>query len=202
MLVTITFLYAISIQSANSKVESFKRPLFTVSSGDLGTTAPNIEEKLNEFLELASLWDAVLLIDEADVFLEERSQHDLERNAVVSVFLRLLERYAGILFLTTNRIGTFDEAFRSRIHVALRFSPLDAPARRQIWKNGLQELLGNVDLEKLVLHEVNGRQIQNAIKNSKSLASYRNNIPLDISILEEVLEIQQEFDTELRNPNI
>lgn len=33
-------------------------------------------------------------------------------NALVSVFLRVLEYYDGILILTSNRVGTFDEAIR------------------------------------------------------------------------------------------
>lgn len=45
----------------------------------------------------------VVLLDESEVFLEERSQADLQRNALVSVFLRALEYYDGILILTTNR---------------------------------------------------------------------------------------------------
>jgi hypothetical protein len=60
-----------------------------------------------------------MLLDEADVFLAKRSREDHGRNAIVSVFLRMLEYYKGILFLTTNRIGTFDEAFKSRIHISL-----------------------------------------------------------------------------------
>ena len=47
--------------------------------------------------------DLVVLFDESDVFLEERSQADLHRNALVSVFLRVLEYYDGILILTSNR---------------------------------------------------------------------------------------------------
>jgi len=51
-------------------------------------------------MDMTSTWRAVLLIDEADVFLERRSLHDLHRNAMVSVFLRVLEYYAGMfLFL-------------------------------------------------------------------------------------------------------
>lgn len=49
----------------------------------------------------------------------KRTRDDYGRNATVSVFLRMLEYYKGILFLTTNRIGTFDEAFKSRIHLSL-----------------------------------------------------------------------------------
>lgn len=47
--------------------------------------------------------NAVVLFDESDVFLEERTQADLQRNALVSAFLRVLEYYDGILILTTNR---------------------------------------------------------------------------------------------------
>lgn len=42
----------------------------------------------------------------------------------MTVFLRVLEYYNGILFLTTNRVGTMDEAFKSRIHVSLYYPPL------------------------------------------------------------------------------
>ena len=63
----------------------------------------------------------MVLLDEADVFLEERTKLDLERNALVSVFLRVLEYYEGILILTSNRIGTFDEAFKSRVQLAIHY---------------------------------------------------------------------------------
>lgn len=45
----------------------------------------------------------MVLLDESDVFLEEREKTDLKRNALVSVFLRALEYYEGILILTSNR---------------------------------------------------------------------------------------------------
>lgn len=71
-----------------------------------GTSASNLEHELTRILDLAHTWRAVLLIDEADVFLEKRTLTDVHRNALVSVFLRLLEYYEGILFLTTNRVNT------------------------------------------------------------------------------------------------
>jgi len=64
---------------------------------------PNILERNNR-------WDAVLLLDEADVFLEARSAHDLERYKLVSIFLRLLEYYEGILFLTTSTLLSSQES--------------------------------------------------------------------------------------------
>lgn len=62
-----------------------------------------------------------------------RSVHELQRNALVSIFLRLLEYFQGIMFLTTNRVETFDEAFQSRIHIALKYNDLDRKAKRIIW---------------------------------------------------------------------
>lgn len=61
-----------------------KRPLYTVSAGDLGTSPSSVEKGLGDALELAAKWNAVILIDEADVFLEQRSSHDLGRNGLVS----------------------------------------------------------------------------------------------------------------------
>lgn len=63
-----------------------------------------------------------MLLDEADIFLQQRNLEDLQRNALVSVFLRMLEYYEVILILTSNRVGTFDEAFKSRIQLATQIS--------------------------------------------------------------------------------
>lgn len=78
-----------------------------------------LEWRLKEVLDIVYSWDAVLLLDEADVFLERRKDNDVNRNAMVGVFLRLLEYHQGILFLTTNRVESFDDAFNSRISIKL-----------------------------------------------------------------------------------
>lgn len=81
--------------------EFLKRPLYCVSAGELGTDPKTLEQQLSKILDIAHVWGAVLLLDEADVFLERRSVHDLHRNALVSIFLRLLEYFQGILFLVS-----------------------------------------------------------------------------------------------------
>ena len=101
--------------TAESVAEIAEMPLYNVTCGDIGTSADEVEKYLQTVLVLGKTWNCVLLLDEADVFLEERSMSDLERNSLVSVFLRILEYYDGILILTSNRVGTFDEAFKSRI---------------------------------------------------------------------------------------
>jgi len=120
--------------TAEAVAEHLKRPLYVLSSLELSTTPAKLEKNLGDILRLATTWDAVVLIDEADVFLEQRSLHELERNALVSVALRVLEYHRGVLFLTTNRIQAFDEAFLSRFSIAVKYPELDVDARLTIWR--------------------------------------------------------------------
>jgi hypothetical protein len=73
---------------ANCIVESIaehtRRPLYSISCGDLGVDRPTVEQNLRAALSRATKWNAVTLIDEADVFMQERSLNDLERNELVS----------------------------------------------------------------------------------------------------------------------
>ena len=56
------------------------------------------------------------------------------------VFLRALDYFQGILFLTTNRVGHFDEAFMARIHVSIGYERLDGDARGRIWDTLFRKL--------------------------------------------------------------
>ena len=103
--------------TAESVAEEMKVPLYSMAAGDLGLDPRTVESSLRDILEMCTKWNAILLLDEADVFLEQRSLHELERNKLVSIFLRVLEYSECILFLTTNRVQTFDAAFQSRIHI-------------------------------------------------------------------------------------
>lgn len=159
--------------TAEGIAELLKRPLYMVSAGELGIDSRTLEAELNKILDIAHSWGAVLLLDEADIFLEKRTIHDIHRNALVSIFLRLLEYFQGILFLTTNRVETFDDAFQSRIHVALRYGDLTTKAKRSVWKMFLEKVqaIGGVqtsnftdkDFDTLSRHNLNGRQVSLSI---------------------------------------
>jgi len=120
--------------TAEGIAEYLKVPLYVVSAGELGTEPARLEMELNRVMDITHSWGAVLLLDEADVFLERREAHDIHRNALVSIFLRELEYFQGILFLTTNRVETFDDAFQSRISTPLKYGPLNQKQRKEIWK--------------------------------------------------------------------
>lgn len=70
--------------TAESVAEIMNAPLYTMSAGELGTQPDRVEKRLSDILEMATMWKAILLIDEADIFMEQRSPHDLQRNELVS----------------------------------------------------------------------------------------------------------------------
>jgi SpoVK/Ycf46/Vps4 family AAA+-type ATPase len=193
--------------TAESVAEIAEMPLYRVTCGDIGTNAEAVENYLNTVLHLGNSWNCVLLLDEADVFLEERSMSDLKRNSLVSVFLRILEYYDGILILTSNRIGMFDEAFKSRIQVALHYENLTRPSRKKIWQNFLEMLEEDeedVNFDEIKLHiddlagrELNGRQIRNILTTARQLAIYRNE-RLDWKHLEQALAVSSDFSDYLK----
>ncbi|KAH9487460.1 ATPase family AAA domain-containing protein 3B [Psilocybe cubensis] len=162
--------------SAEATSEHVRRPLYVIGGGDLGTSAAALDVSLERIFDVATAWKAIVLIDEADVFLEQRSLHDLERNAMVAIFLRHVEYYRGILFLTTNRVKAFDEAFLSRIHVALHFRELTQESKEQVWTAFIKKMgpaasgITKEQITELAKRGINGRQIKNAARTAHSLA--------------------------------
>jgi hypothetical protein len=113
--------------------EIIQRPLYRVHSGQLGLNVAEMEAGLKDVLTRAQRWGAVMLIDEADVYIRRRDDN-MMANAIVGVFLRVLEYFNGLLFLTTNRVDDIDEAIVSRCIALIKFNPPDAIARRRIWQ--------------------------------------------------------------------
>lgn len=72
------------VRVTESIAEYCQRPLMVLTSADVGTNSTALEHKLTERFNTAKSWGAVLLIDEADVFMERRGTADLERNSLVA----------------------------------------------------------------------------------------------------------------------
>ncbi|MCJ1391233.1 hypothetical protein MMC18_004095 [Xylographa bjoerkii] len=173
-----------SVAAANGK------PLFQITCGDLGLTPREVEKTLKEIFQFAQLWNCVLLLDECDIFLAQRSKNEIKRNSLVSVFLRVLEFYTGVLFLTTNRVGVLDDAIKSRITWIAYYPPLDQHQTKKIWKLNiklLEERNKRLQVDKAGILKFakehfassfarnstwNGRQIQNAFKVATALAEW------------------------------
>ena len=109
------------------------KPLYRVHSGQLGTTAASVGATLSGILQRAARWDAILLLDEADVYIRRRD-NDLEHNAIVAEFLRTLEYFNGLLFMTTNRIDDVDDAILSRCIAKIQYETPPKPDAIRLWK--------------------------------------------------------------------
>ncbi|CAG8641128.1 14845_t:CDS:2, partial [Gigaspora margarita] len=68
--------------TAEAISEMLHRPLYYVTVGELETNAKDLEMNLKHIFEMALAWNAVILLDEADIFLERRSAHDIEYNTL------------------------------------------------------------------------------------------------------------------------
>lgn len=172
--------------TAESVASMAGKPLFAISSSDIGLDPADVEHNLESLFELAARWHAVLLFDEADVFLESRSSHtsDLTRNALVSVLLRVLEYYSGVLILTTNRINQFDIAVQSRVNLGIKYTNLSMHQKEQIFRQFIKDIPEDKveDREALQqwfsdegdanewLEPLNGRQVRNVLFSAGNLA--------------------------------
>lgn len=94
--------------------EVIKRPLYSVHAGQLGVSGTDVEKNLQQILDRGQRWGAAVLLDEADVYVGKRGA-DMAQAAVVAAFLRVLETYPGLLFMTTNRGEEVDDAILSRL---------------------------------------------------------------------------------------
>lgn len=199
--------------TAECVAEFTERPLLSLTCGDIGTDEYRVEESLSKWFKLAEIWGAVMLIDEADVYLERREVNELKRNGLVSVFLRAMEYYRGILFLTTNRVGHFDPAFFSRIHVYIGYRPLDHEGRKRIWLQFFQKLEAERGdeitikagskryiLSDDVLKDIewNGREIRNAFQTAVALAEYEATQKRKRLIAQGEMKEGEEHEIELR----
>jgi hypothetical protein len=184
--------------TAEAIAELLERPLYSVSVGELGTEPITLETRLREILEMATTWNAVVLLDEADIFLEARDEQNILRNSMVGVFLRLLEYHQGVLFLTTNRVRNFDRAFHSRVSVALQYEDLSPEARGSIWTNLLGVAgIGGLDVTKFSHIELNGRQIKNVIRMSQTLAKSQSR-PVTADDIFTTVGVVEKFGHDLR----
>ncbi|KAH8744233.1 P-loop containing nucleoside triphosphate hydrolase protein, partial [Hyaloscypha finlandica] len=160
--------------TAETIAEHTKRALYYLTTGELDLTdVTKMEDQLQRAFRMGWRWGAVVLIDEADVIMSRRSTTELARNAIVAVFLRLMEYYKGLLFLTTNRIDDFDNAFHNRIHVTIKYENLTIESRTNIWRSLLRRLSDSVDLDdtwseeavEILGHlDINGRDVRNLIR--------------------------------------
>lgn len=105
------------------------------------------------------------------------------------------------MFLTTNRVGSFDSAFQSRINLAVKYPALSHDSRRDLWKQFISRAspesspswVGSFD--RLASKNLNGRQIKNVVRTAHALAVSRN-IRMTIDHINMALRAMETFEAD------
>jgi hypothetical protein len=165
--------------------ETVQKPLYSVHSGQLGTSPDKIDNVLKEILDRAERWGAILLLDEADVYIRQRD-NSMDHNAIVAAFLRNIERYDGISFMTTNRVDDVDDAIISRCAAVVKYTHPEGDELRSIWKVLSKNY--NIELEDGLIDELvelfeetSGRDVKELLKLASKYKSQKN-IDIDLNI--------------------
>lgn len=132
----------------------------------------------------------------------------------MTVLLRVLEYYDGILILTTNRIKTFDIAVQSRVNFAINYQKLNDTQKKNIYRNFVnqlkeddvhnkQSLLKWPDTEEWAdetnFDMLNGRQIRNVLFSAASIAQWDTDKRLKLEHIKKILKVTNEFENDTHN---
>ncbi len=149
--------------------EMQQMPLYAVDFSELGTDLNSIENSLTTIFRRVEKWNAIVLFDEIDVFLAKREKSDLNRTAIVGVFLRLMDYFRGVMFLTSNRPEVLDFAIHSRITLKIKYPDLDEKTREKIWEDKCEKANINIQdgFSEVSKIELNGREIRNLVRLAK-----------------------------------
>lgn len=175
--------------------EVMHRPLYSVQCSQLGLSGNSIEETLKKLLGRADRWGALMLLDEADVYVRERGA-DIQQNAVVGVFLRTLEYYNGFLYLTTNRESSIDDAILSRVTAHVRYEAPEASALGRIVDIQAKALNIKVtaDARKHIMENhlgMSGRDVRAMLKLAMLVLDAEEKDTVDVNMVDFVLTYQE-----------
>jgi hypothetical protein len=164
---------AARLLAATLQMDVYRLDLSSIVNKYIGET----EKNLNLILSRAEELDVILLLDEGDSLLTQRtgvqSSNDRYANLETNFLLQRLESFEGILLVTTNASERIDSAFQRRMDVVITFSPPSPPERWAIWQLHLPP---DHAVDWQLLEEVAGRcslsggQIKNAALHASLLA--------------------------------
>jgi SpoVK/Ycf46/Vps4 family AAA+-type ATPase len=164
---------AAKLLASRLQMDLYRLDLSSVVNKYIGET----EKSLNQIFSRAEELDVILLLDEGDALLTQRTNvqtsNDRYANLETNYLLQRLEAFEGILIVTTNALDHIDTAFQRRMDVVVNFRAPEAAERWAIWQLHLSET--NV-VDPQMLREVavrctlTGGQIRNAMLHASVLA--------------------------------
>lgn len=195
--------------TAEAVAEHVKLPLYKVHIRELFGNQYSIDLQLRDIATMAASWNAIVLVDDADLYLETPEGPTLTKSSLAGAFLRMLDYYTGVLILKSDVIQKFDKAFASRLTTVLHYPDLDQDSRFQIWREFLglahvevgtpEQLLspgpGSIshgDAMKLASQPMNGHAIEQHIRDAQAIAIAKNE-PLGFEIIERVIGVKEKM---------
>ncbi|KAG2341118.1 P-loop containing nucleoside triphosphate hydrolase protein [Suillus weaverae] len=189
-----------------------KRPLLTITitANDLLYDLVNLVSDIALRVSFAATWNAVIVVNDADRFLESKQTHRDRINTV----LRQFESNDCISFWVSS---TCDDTLLTRFSTVVDFPELDATARRRLWlghfglndpaaimwnsertlisssfvdQKGMDHSLLLRDIEKLSRHQLDGRMIDDIVRSARALAT-SNGEHLSIHHIKVVMKVQR-----------
>jgi DNA polymerase III delta prime subunit len=160
--------------------EAVEKPLYRVQCSQLGTDPDELEQKLLKVFRRAARWKAIILLDESDVYVAKRGDC-LAKNAIVGVFLRVLEYQESVMFMTTNLPESVDDAIASRCIARIDYDIPKPEDLNKIWD--ILSANAGMELDWTVRSQItnefphlSGRDVKNILK----LIAARNQ-PIDLA---------------------
>ncbi|NJO55291.1 MAG: ATP-binding protein [Rhodospirillales bacterium] len=156
----------------------------------IGETEKNIEQVLSIAEAKANI---ALVFDEAEALfakrVDARGSVEIAHSSQISLLLSRLERFSGLVFLTTNHTALIDTAFKRRFHVFVEFRMPGPELRAQIFRLALAEAPVADDLDDRLFDdgEYSGGSIQNVVLNAAFLARRRGGSMITNDDLQEAL---------------
>lgn len=116
------------------QMDLYRLDLSAVVNKYIGET----EKNLNQVFARAEELDVILLLDEGDALLTQRTDvqtaNDRYANLETNYLLQRIESFTGVLLVTTNAVDRIDNAFQRRMDVVVDFRPPDAGERWLLWQ--------------------------------------------------------------------
>lgn len=185
--------------TAEVYAESEGKALYSIQCSQLGTDAETMEKELLRCFARAKRWGAVMLLDEADVYVRERGG-DLTQNAIVGVFLRVFEYQSSTLFLTTNRPQDVDDAVVSRCVARIGYEIPCPEDLKRLWEV-LSKVSGIpiVNVDRIVLDHprLSGRDVKQLLKLAKVASG---DAPVDTDVIAFVRRFRPDAGDNPRGP--
>ena len=147
------------------------------ASSTYGGSSAVVEKNLTRIFAEARGTQSILLFDEADSLfakrVEVKGSNDRFANMETNVLLQLIERYDGLVILTTNLKTSIDNAFERRLSFKINFPFPEWETRATIWEHLLPD---TAPLGKDVDYDLLGKSFElsgGSIKNAVLRAAYR-----------------------------